>query len=43
MTNEDILIYKIYVDNYVIFYTMIDNIMEIRNMKYNRRDFEKII
>ncbi len=35
--------YKIYVDNYVIFYTVIDDIMEIRNIKYHKRDFETLI
>lgn len=35
--------YKIYVDHYIIFYTVIENVMEIRNIKYHKRDFSKLI
>lgn len=35
--------YKIYVVNYVIFYTVIEKVMEIRNVKYHKRDFERLI
>ena len=42
-TNGGYAYYKIYVDHYVIFYTVIENVMEIRNIKYHRRDFEKLV
>ena len=35
--------YRIYVDNYIIFYTVTENIMEVRNILYHRRNFEKLI
>ncbi len=35
--------YKIYVDHYIIFYTVIEDVMEIRNIKYHKRDFSKLI
>lgn len=37
------LFYRIYVDNFTIYYVVIDNVMEIRRILYNRRDAEKII
>lgn len=42
-TNGGYSYFKIYVNNYVIFYTVIDNVMEIRNIKYHKRNFEKLI
>ena len=33
--------YRIYVKNYVIFYTVKDNIMEIRRMLFGKSDFQK--
>lgn len=35
--------YRIYVGNYIIFYTIKDNIMQIVRLLYNRRDFENLI
>lgn len=35
--------YKIYVDHYIIFYTVIEDVMEVRNIKYHKRDFSKLI
>lgn len=35
--------YKIYVKNYTIFYTVKDNIMEVRRILYSLRDFDKLI
>ena len=35
--------YKIYVKNYVIFYIVKDNTMEIRRILYARRNYEKLI
>ena len=33
--------YRIYVKNYIIFYVVIDNVMEVRRILYNKRDFKK--
>lgn len=35
--------YRIYVGNYVIFYVVIDEIMEVRRILYKRRNLEEII
>lgn len=35
--------YRIYVDNFTIYYVVIGNIMEIRRVLYSRRDVSKII
>lgn len=35
--------YKIYVDNYIVFYTVVEDVMEVRNIKYHKRDFSKLI
>lgn len=35
--------YKIYVKNYIVLYTVKDNIMEIRRILYSRRKFDKLI
>lgn len=35
--------YKIYINNFAIFYTMNENIMEVRRMIYNKRDITKLI
>lgn len=36
--------YRIYVEKYIIFYTVIDNnIIEVSHILYNRRDFDKLI
>ena len=35
--------FRIYVDNYTVFYTVNDNIMEIRRILYSKRNFDKLI
>ena len=35
--------YRIHVKNFTIYYVVIDTIMEIRRIIYNRRDFKKLI
>lgn len=35
--------YKIYVKNYIIFYIVKDNVMEVRRILYNKRNFKTII
>ena len=35
--------YRIYIGNYIIFYTVKDNVMQIARLLYNRRDFQKLI
>lgn len=32
--------YRIYVKNYIIFYVVMDDIMEVRRMLYNRKNYE---
>lgn len=34
--------YRIYVKNYTIFYIVKDNIMQIRRILYNKREFDKL-
>lgn len=35
--------YRIYVRNYVVYYVVIDNIMEIRRLIYGSRDIDNIL
>lgn len=35
--------YRIYVDNYTVFYTVNDDTMEVRRILYSRRNFDKLI
>lgn len=35
--------YRIYVKNYTIFYTVKDNVIEIRRILCNRRNFDKLV
>lgn len=35
--------YRIRVKNFTVFYVLIDNIMEVRRILYNKRDFSKIL
>ena len=35
--------YKIYIKNYIVFYTVKDNIMEVRRILYSKRNFENLI
>ncbi len=41
--NEEIKYYKINVKNYTIFYVVKNNVMEIRRIYYNQRNFENLI
>ena len=42
MTRKRYKYYKLRVRNYIIFYTVEDEVMKVRRFLYNRRDFEKI-
>lgn len=35
--------YKIHIKNYTIFYTIQDNVMEVRRILYSRRNFDKLV
>ncbi len=35
--------YRIYINNYTVFYTVSDNIMKVRRIVYSLRDFEKLL
>lgn len=35
--------YRIYVNNYTIFYVVIDDTMEVRRILYSKRDFDNIL
>ena len=35
--------YRIYVDNFTIYYIVTDNVMEVRRILYNKRDANQII
>ncbi len=35
--------YRIYVKNYVVYYVVIDNVMEVRRLLYKARDLNKIL
>lgn len=35
--------YRLYVKNYTIFYIIKDNIMEVRRILYNKRNFDNLI
>ena len=41
--NRKIEYYKIYVKNYVIFYVVRDNIMEVRRILYKKRNFYNLM
>lgn len=42
-TNANNIYYKIYINNYTIFYTVSENIMEIRRIIYGRRNMDDLI
>ena len=42
-TNANNIYYRIYINNYTIFYTVFENVMEIRRIIYGRRDIDEII
>lgn len=35
--------YRIYVKNYVVYYVVIDDVMEVRRIVYSRRDRENLV
>lgn len=35
--------YRIYIKNYVIYYVVIDNVMEVRRIVYGKRDRERLV
>ena len=35
--------YPIYVGNYIVFYVVLDNVMEVRRLIYSKRDIERIL
>lgn len=35
--------YRIYVKNYIIFYVVIDDVIEVRRILYSKRDFKKYL
>lgn len=43
VTRAGNIYYRIYVNNYMVFYTVSGNIMKVRRIYYNKRDFEKLI
>ena len=38
---RDYLYYRIYVRNYVVYYVVIDNVMEVRRLMYGARDTDR--
>jgi len=42
-TKRKNIYYKLYIKNYIVFYIVKDNIMEIRRILYNKRNFDKLI
>jgi hypothetical protein len=40
---EHVVYYRIYVKNYTIYYTVIDDVMEIRRFVYSRRNIKDIL
>ena len=42
-TNKNTIYYRIYINNYIIFYTINNNIMEVRRIIYNKRNFENLL
>ena len=41
-TNKGNIYYRIYIKNYIVFYTVGNNIMEVRRIIYGASDLEKI-
>ena len=35
--------YRIYVDNYDVYYVVVENIMEIRRVHYNKRNYDALL
>ena len=43
LRERDLPYYRIYVRNYVIFYVVKDDVMEVRRILYSRRDLKNLI
>lgn len=42
-TNANNIYYRIYINNYTIFYTVYQNVMEVRRIIYGRRNMEELV
>ena len=42
-TNRKNTYYRLYIKNYIVFYILKDNIMEVRRILYNKRNFNNLI
>ena len=42
-TKRKHIYYRLYIKNYIVFYIVKDNIMEVRRILYNKRNFYNII
>ena len=42
-TKDGNIYYRIYIKNYMVFYTVTNNVMEIRRITYSKRDLERLI
>ena len=42
-TNRKHIYYRLYIKNYIVFYIVKDNIMEVRRILYNKRNFSNLI
>lgn len=42
-TKSGNIYYRIYINNYIVFYTVSDNIMEVRRIIYSRRNIDEIL
>lgn len=42
-TNGGNIYYRIYINNYIVFYTVSNNVMEVRRIIYGKRNFNKFI
>lgn len=43
ITKAGNIYYRIYVKNYMIFYTVTNNVMEVRRITYSKRNLKKLI
>lgn len=42
-TNANNLYYRIYINNYIVFYTVSENIMEVRRIIYAKRNMDELV
>ncbi|MBR2289095.1 MAG: type II toxin-antitoxin system RelE/ParE family toxin [Clostridia bacterium] len=42
LLNSNKFYYRLYIKNYIVFYTVEEDVMRVRRFLYNRRDFDKI-